>query len=210
MGEKVLPRGGLLSGGIGGAAQGILDVAKLSLEERAQTRKEELAAKVALYKASQKKTGSGDDKPKWTDTEVDIYDDAGNILGNRKVLYDPTNPSNTRQLFTPAEKSKFGDAVMNLHNQGFSDAEIETMILNDPDASKSYQEGLAYTIITDAGKTPNRPRKPKAELDVTTESMSDQYKKSNLDGGTTQKTPKMTPEQITAQNKKSLEGMNLR
>ena len=89
MGEKVLPRGGLLSGGIGGAAQGILDVAKLSLEERAETRKEELAAKVALYKASQKKTGSSDDKPKnpWQFKYVPKYGEDGATIG-QDVFYE--------------------------------------------------------------------------------------------------------------------------
>ena len=96
MGEKVLPRGGLLSGGIGGAAQGILDVAKLSLEERAQTRKDDLAAKVALYKASQKKTGSGDDKPKIDYTTIDKYDESGAKIGEEEKVWDESN----RRLLT--------------------------------------------------------------------------------------------------------------
>jgi hypothetical protein len=85
-----MPVGGLLSGFIGGAAAGIDDVAKLSLEERAQKRKDDLAEQMARLRAAGK--GKGVDKtPGLKYGNVDLYDEDGNKTGVQETIFDEAN-----------------------------------------------------------------------------------------------------------------------
>lgn len=132
--------GGLLSGILGGAATGVDQVAKLSLEERAQQRKEDLEMKLATAKGGKGKGGS----LKGWGTDTRTIDIDGEKV-ERMYRYNK-DTGQVEDIITSTDLARYGSAAQRMFEAGMSPTEVEAAIMTDPDASKYYIPGTAFKI----------------------------------------------------------------